>query len=187
MDCAWTREKIDLYIDGDVTGNDMDRLQSHLEWCARCREEIALARCVLGEIRDLPVERCPDGIVDEVMMAGGADEKRRGPIGLWSERWRVLVMRPAMVTGLVIAVVIGGVTFERWHRSRIQVTPEQVARAEAALKWTVAYVSDVSRRATFAAAQEVIGAHVVGPVRSGVRDMMSDDQPQTNDETNGGS
>ena len=187
IDCAWTRDKIDLYLDGDVTGDDTVRLQSHLERCVRCSGEMALARRVLGELRNLPAERCPDGIADDMIEAArGAGEEGWRLVGRRSGGWRTIFMRPAMVMGLVIAVVVGGVAFERWHRSRNQVTPEEVARAEAALKWTFAYVNDVSRRATFAVADEVIGTHVVGPVRSGVRHMMSEDQPQT-DETNGGS
>jgi anti-sigma factor RsiW len=47
MDCSYFRERINLYIDGELGYLEVAELQGHLSFCAECAEELALT----GEVR----------------------------------------------------------------------------------------------------------------------------------------
>lgn len=187
-ECAWARDNIDLYVDDDLTTEDAVRLERHLNRCDACRDEVALAARVLEELRGLPDRRCPDGIVDDVFASIGAP--RTAPAEPRARRrlpaWPALVRHPALAATLAIVVLTGGALLGRWYQTRNRISPEEIARAEAALKWTVAYVSDVGRRASFTVRDDVIGGHVVGPLRSGVHNATTDDDKSTHEQNNGG-
>ncbi len=66
--CAWCREKLPLYLQGEPTEDDRARIHRHLEVCAECRDEFAgyflLDRW--GE-DELPAQGIPDGFTSAVM------------------------------------------------------------------------------------------------------------------------
>ena len=161
-------------------------MQSHIDGCASCAHEMEMATSTLTAIRELPAERCPDAVVED-LFSSVADETGVPEPGGFIGGLRGSVMRPALAASLALAVIVAGIAVERWHESRTHVTPEEVAKAEAALKWTFAYVNDVSRRAGFAVRDEVIGEHVVGRLRAGVHRVTSGDRSTPPEENNGGS
>ena len=61
--CLWAQGVIDSYIDGELTGVEASRLESHLSACSVCTEELELARRVKSTLRDFPQQHCPDRVV----------------------------------------------------------------------------------------------------------------------------
>ena len=41
MNCHWVKEKILLYLDGEVTAEERNKIESHLASCQSCAEELA--------------------------------------------------------------------------------------------------------------------------------------------------
>lgn len=182
--CEWARDSMDAYLDGELTDVDVTVLKSHLDECGECREELESARRVLSELRDLPEMRCPDGVTDNLFATIGAGNaaptgratvQRTGLLPEWMTAWRFGLFRPALVGSLILVIAVSAVWIGRHNRStgnNSGYTPEQVAQAEAELKWTMAFLGDVGRRAGYAVRDEALGAHVVEPMRRTVHPVM---------------
>ena len=65
--CEWTRERIDAFLDDELSGEDGARLENHVAECYACKEELDLATQVKQELRDLPQKRCPDTVVAAIL------------------------------------------------------------------------------------------------------------------------
>lgn len=186
--CEWALDSIEAYLDGELTDVDVAALESHLGECGGCRAELESARRVLSELRELPTERCPDGVTDRLYATIDADttDRRVNRLPAWLTFRRFGLLRPALVGSLMLVVAISAVWIGVNNRSSGDspvYSPEQVAQAEAELKWTMAFLGDVGRRAGYAVRDDAVGAHVVEPMRrvlhSGV-DSGADVTPQHN-------
>jgi hypothetical protein len=175
--CEWARDSIDAYLDGELTNVDVTVLESHMNECGMCREELASARRVLTELRELPAKRCPDGVTDRLYATIGADTTvhRDGRLPRWLTARPFGLLRPVLVGSLILVIAVSAIWFDRHNRSSgdsRSYTPEEVAQAEAELKWTMAFLGDVGRRTGYAVRDEVVGARVVEPVRRAVHSVM---------------
>lgn len=165
--CRWTRERIDRFLDVELDGGDLVTFQSHVDVCAKCRRELARAEIVLHELHALPDLHCPDEVVDRALAAAEAEPvarqraQRRSPA--W---WPFPVFRPALAGALVLALVLSGLWVA--NRSRSDFTPADVAAAESELKWTMAYLEDISRRSSMNAMDKAFQTGMVGPLRRAV-------------------
>ena len=193
--CEWARDSIDAYLDGELTDVDVTALKSHLDECGECREELESARQVLSELRDLPGQRCPDGVTDHLFATidagsaappGRATVQRTGRRPGWLTAWRFGLLRPALAVSLILVIAVSAVWIGHHNRSLQHspgYTPEEVAHAEAELKWTMAFLGDVGRRTGYAVRDEAIGARVVEPIRRAVHSVLdggADVTPQNN-------
>ena len=96
--CSWTRDHIDVYLDGELDPHDVQLFEAHLDVCAGCREEVEIGRRLVSELRELPELHCPDSVVDTVLdEAGAADDnsEREG----WLAGLRRMMRRPAFAPG----------------------------------------------------------------------------------------
>ncbi|MFQ5511204.1 MAG: anti-sigma factor family protein [Candidatus Krumholzibacteriia bacterium] len=183
--CLWTRERIDTFLDGELGGDELATLQSHVDVCAECRRELARARRVLHELHELPDLYCPDEVV-ETSMAGLEETPHRAVRGLL-RRWFGGALRPALASAFVVLVAASAFYVANRVRQPA-LSPEEVASAEAELKWTLAYIGDVGRRAGMIAAGEAFEAGMVVPVQRAVRSAFEPasravQQPPTNEQS----
>lgn len=58
-------ELISAYLDGELHGDELERLLDHLNGCGRCARELEEVQEVRSAIRSLPVLELPGGIVPE--------------------------------------------------------------------------------------------------------------------------
>ncbi|UCH85557.1 MAG: zf-HC2 domain-containing protein [Candidatus Latescibacterota bacterium] len=175
--CEWARDSIDAYLDGELTKVDVAALESHLEMCGGCRNELESARRILFELRELPEQRCPDGVTDHVYETIGADTtvQRKTRFPGWLSFPRTGLLRPALAGTLILVISISVVWIGFKSRSSVRspvYTPEQVAQAEAELKWTMAFLGDVGRRAGYAVRDEAVGTRVIDPMRRAVHPAL---------------
>ncbi|MEJ2722501.1 MAG: hypothetical protein P8181_15385 [bacterium] len=131
------------------------------------------ARRILSDLRNLPEQRCPDGVTDRLYAEIDAEEAPRSERRLrgWLAGLRPGVLRPALVGSLIAIVTTAALLIGRHERSH-RYTPEEVAKAEVELKWTMAFLGDVGRRAGYAVRDDAVGAHVVEPVWRAVHSAM---------------
>ena len=66
IDCSWAQERIEAHLDGELAGVEVSRLEAHSRECPICAGELELAQRVHGGLRLLPLQRCPDPVVEEV-------------------------------------------------------------------------------------------------------------------------
>lgn len=180
--CAWVSDRIDPYLDGDLSEGESVVFDNHVDTCIDCREELTLAQTVLTELRSLPAQTCPNS-VSEALYADVKSDAKRG-IRPWFRGW---FLRPAVAGALIAIVVTAMFLVARMERGTDAATPEEIARATAEVQWTIAYVSDVSRRTGLTFQQEVLEERVVTPMRRAVHsaiDVHGSQHPTT--EHNGG-
>jgi anti-sigma factor RsiW len=183
--CSWTRHRIELYVDGELEGAERDAFEKHVESCEGCSEELALATAVMNGLRSLPLERCPDRVVDEAEARAGVATVP-GPFRRlqdWFGARVVSGLRPAMA--VMVIVVVAATAFVLWrheqspfnrNNDRPEVAGEyteqelELARLDAMLAF--AYLGKYSRRTEEIVAREVITDRVIRPVERSVVDPM---------------
>jgi len=165
--CSWTHDHIDAYLDGDLDERNATALERHVHSCERCGEELALARRLVSELRGMPNLRCPDEVSDRVLAY--AERNGRRADGWWS-RVRALAANrafaPAVVAAFVVVVIVSALVVDNTRRPRY--TPEEIALAEAQLKWTFTYMNEVGRQTGAVVREDVLEASFVKPVRQAV-------------------
>ena len=191
IDCAWARERIELYIDNDLGQSALSAFESHVDECKACRQEMQMAKSVVEELRALPGFECPDEVVDRVFDRVEAEgEGQRNGKGWrrfieWIAPSRFGVPRAAVAGAFVLLIAISSLVAVRVSQREVQPTPEEIAEAEATLKWTFAYVNEVSRRTSVTVRDDVIGERVIGSMRKAV--LTTFEEPTPPPKTDGGS
>ena len=168
--CAWVRDRIEAYLDGDLTANDVSKIASHLSGCDGCADELALATRLREDLRNLPRRRCPDKVVEAVL--GHAEKGFRGkegsrrPVGFSPRHRRFWYPAAAAAAAAVIALVAGVWLLHRPQKRAPTPSSDELARAEEQVKWTLGYIGVIGHRSAFAVRDDVIGPRVVCPLEN---------------------
>lgn len=65
-DCGWVDERLDLYVDGELSTFEEARVERHLASCEGCGAVVAGLRGVKASLGGLPELRCPERVVEAV-------------------------------------------------------------------------------------------------------------------------
>jgi hypothetical protein len=171
--CLWARERIESFLDKELGTAELTTFQSHVDVCAECRRELARATRVLQKLHGLPELHCPDKVIDGVM--AGLEKRPRAARHNRIADW-FGVLRPALAAAFAVLVVVSAL----WVVDRVrspQITPAEVADAEAELKWTLAYLEDISRRSAMTAATQAFDTGMLRPVRRAVDAAFETESP----------
>ena len=97
--CQMAKDLIEIYTDGTILGDELERLKAHTETCEACREEFhrsTLMTEVVQEALSPPIDAAQAKIQ---VMAMLSEERPRQSASLWS-----IGMRTAVAAGIVLAV-----------------------------------------------------------------------------------
>lgn len=105
-DCA---ALLDLYVDGELSPEDMDRVRSHLETCPGCRAYVDNALAIRAAFPDVEDTEVPTGFAESVMSAvqAAAQERPAAPQAKKRHWGRVLLPLAACCA---IVILLHGVT-----------------------------------------------------------------------------
>lgn len=105
-DCA---ALLDLYVDGELSPEDMDRVRAHLETCSGCRAYVDDALAIRAAFPDVEDTEVPAGFAGGVMSAvrAAAQEKPAAPQAKKRHWGRVLLPLAACCA---IVILLHGVT-----------------------------------------------------------------------------
>jgi len=170
-DCSWVQERIEAHLDGELPEMEGIGLEKHLRECADCSVELELAERVRGGLRMLPLQRCPDPVVEGVYerARGELRATRRQRLHEWLDSWRAPLWRP-VAAALVVVLMIGGTM--TYQDREPEVSPAELARAEQQVKWTLAYLSQVGRRTGDRVRDDVLRDRVVEPIQKSINRVM---------------
>ena len=99
MNCEEMRAKLDAYIDGEFSQNEIRAFEEHAAACADCRRELELAKLVRDALEEMPDEvAVPLNVQASWRNAVRAEAKRRR-----NRRW----MRAAYGIAAALVLVIG--------------------------------------------------------------------------------
>ena len=105
-DCA---ALLDLYVDGELSPDDMDRVRAHLETCPGCRAYVDDALAIRAAFPDVEDTEVPTGFAESVMSAvqAAAQERPAAPQAKKRHWGRVLLPLAACCA---IVILLHGVT-----------------------------------------------------------------------------
>ena len=158
--CKWSTERIDRYLEDELSVDETATLERHLKECADCAGAVALARLVVDGLRELPQLSAPPGVTASVFAQ--IRQRRRQHLVAWFRRWRTPVRRPLLAGGLAFAIgLLVWIHLER----RDEPTDAELALARSQVEWTLAYLSQMGYRTGVTAQNEVFGPRIVKPIR----------------------
>jgi anti-sigma factor RsiW len=178
--CFRVLNRIDPYLDGELDAREVAAFEEHVAGCAACRDELALARAVLGELRDLPGLECPRRVVESAAErceagrtgSGRSTARRRltRRIADWFRGPGVPAFRPAMAVMVLVIAAVSVFVVSRhgqspFHQAREEALTEQeieLAKLDAMLAF--AYLGKYSRRTAEIVKEEVIKQRVIEPL-----------------------
>ena len=64
--CGWTLDRIETYLDEELSPAELDRFQAHVDKCETCADELAFASRVVNELRSLPTHTAPARVMEPV-------------------------------------------------------------------------------------------------------------------------
>jgi anti-sigma factor RsiW len=180
VNCNWVLDRIEPFVDGELATDELESIEAHSASCRSCREEIALARSLVTELRSLPALECPSSVVDEAAARAEAGRRTGARPGTFKERLRgwygslsVPVPKPAMAVMIVIIVAATAFVLSQHEQSalngRVEVadgtpTEQEVELARIDVMLAFAYIGKYSRRSGEIIKQDVIGDRVMKPV-----------------------
>lgn len=178
MTCSKTQALIEAYLDKELTSDQVSQIDSHLRQCSTCAEELQLAKRTCKTLRSLPVQYCSDrvkaAVLDQVRWERNNTIWKR--VRAWLTHGRGLTWRPAFATAVLVALMAMVMLMSRHQQpSPTQVSQEELARAEIEVKWTLAYLGEISQRTGIIVRDEVIGPRVVAPMKKAIENVLENE------------
>lgn len=126
MTCNWTASRLSAYLDSELGGEEMLRVQEHLRLCPCCAQELEALRTIKSSLAQL-AEGGPDADFEERLIAhvmSGAMEARRPARPRWP-----------MLAAAGIAVAIGSYMVMRAGDQPVPVRTPQLVEADPSAVW----------------------------------------------------
>ncbi|NNE34816.1 MAG: hypothetical protein HKN13_06250 [Rhodothermales bacterium] len=147
-DRNWYDERVEAFVDGDLSRADDIRFRERLSSSKELQQDVEQARFLAAVLRSSPVESCPPEISQRVLAiarrdAGAEERVDRGPLRLVTKRrtWRSLTIVAAAACFAVLFLVRTGVNDSE------SFSQAEIDQALNDAKFALALVSDASRDA----------------------------------------
>ena len=107
MNCDKVKELLWAYLENKTTAEETAEIETHLEGCAACREELAQQKEIKNALASLPDEELPEGYHTELMQKLQAERKIVPFPAKKKHGWKQMSMIAAAVLA-VFAVKVAG-------------------------------------------------------------------------------
>jgi anti-sigma factor RsiW len=120
MGCAFNKSKVSAYIDGEMTGLEMQRVRAHLQVCRECAQAAEEMRSLKQALVSLRTMAPPEGLADRIC-AQLADVRPLSPLTRLVEKLRDVFtarrrVRTAWAVGCAAAVMLFAVLIVGVHQ-----------------------------------------------------------------------
>lgn len=106
MNCDKVKELLWAYLENKTTAEETAEIETHLEGCAACREELAQQKEMKNALASLPDEELPEGYHTELMQKLQAERKVVPFPAKKKHGWKQM----SMIAAAVLVVVVAGGT-----------------------------------------------------------------------------
>jgi len=163
-------EKLDAYLDGELSRRQRRLVTRHLKECQSCRQQLQEQRDLSLQLRTLSLQSCPEHVIERVM-------QRIQPSDQTEKWWLEIFQRPAfnwrLATGFAVATatVIFLVLwpFEREQSSlQHEYSPEEIAQAKLDVEIALGYIAEALERTEKTITEQVLPKQVVKPLKKGL-------------------
>jgi anti-sigma factor (TIGR02949 family) len=168
--CGWVLERIEPYLDDELSSGELERFRRHLDHCDTCSRELAFAERVVGELRSLPALEAAPSIVDSAARRIPPEPSPAERLRAWFAQGWATAKRPAMATMIVVIAAVGAFVItererEARHPAGQQVSEAQVEEATRETLMAFAYVGTYTRRTG-----RIVRDELVEPVERAMKD-----------------
>lgn len=138
MNCDKVKELLWVYLENKTTAEETAKIETHLEGCAACREELAQQKEMKNALASLPDEELPEGYHTELMQKLQA-ERKVVPFPVKKKHgWKQM----SMIAAAVLVVVVAGGT-----RGMLEMRQNQNEEIEQILFEDTALMADTGEEA----------------------------------------
>ena len=106
MNCEKVKELLWAYLENKTTAEETAEIETHLEGCVACREELAQQKEMKNALASLPDEELPEGYHTELMQKLQAERKVVPFPAKKKHGWKQM----SMIAAAVLVVVVAGGT-----------------------------------------------------------------------------
>ena len=124
MNCAFDKEKLSAYYDGELAAGEKGEVERHIASCSECLRDLGELKSAALLIKELPRLRAPKSIAEGV----SRDIQAAGKVHSLAKFRRILLWTSAAAAGLFVAVNAMYLTTQRSAPS-LASAPSPVARA----------------------------------------------------------
>ena len=138
MNCDKVKELLWSYLENKTTAEETAEIETHLEGCAACREELAQQKEIKNALASLPDEELPEGYHTELMQKLQAERKVVPFPAKKKHGWKQM----SMIAAAVLVVVVAGGT-----RGMLEMRQNQNEEIEQILFEDTALMADTGEEA----------------------------------------
>lgn len=138
MNCDKVKELFWAYLENKTTAEEAAEIETHLEGCAACREELAQQKEIKNALASLPDEELPEGYHTELMQKLQAERKVVPFPAKKKHGWKQM----SMIAAAVLVVVVAGGT-----RGMLEMRQNQNEEIEQILFEDTALMADTGEEA----------------------------------------
>lgn len=138
MNCEKVKELLWAYLENKTTAEETAEIETHLEGCAACREELAQQKEMKNALASLPDEELPEGYHTELMQKLQAERKVVPFPAKKKHGWKQM----SMIAAAVLVVVVAGGT-----RGMLEMRQNQNEEIEQILFEDTALMADTGEEA----------------------------------------
>lgn len=138
MNCDKVKELLWAYLENKTTAEETAEIETHLEGCAACREELAQQKEIKNALASLPDEELPEDYHTELMQKLQAERKVVPFPAKKKHGWKQM----SMIAAAVLVVVVAGGT-----RGMLEIRQNQNEEIEQILFEDTALMADTGEEA----------------------------------------
>ena len=138
MNCEKVKELLWAYLENKTTAEETAEIETHLEGCVACREELAQQKEMKNALASLPDEELPEGYHTELMQKLQAERKVVPFPAKKKHGWKQM----SMIAAAVLVVVVAGGT-----RGMLEMRQNQNEEIEQILFENTALTADTGEEA----------------------------------------
>ncbi|GMQ80778.1 MAG: hypothetical protein BMS9Abin05_0207 [Rhodothermia bacterium] len=170
LDEGWWDDSVEAFVDGDLSAEEASRFKSLMELDVAVATEVKMAKAIQHSFRNLDSVECPDPVSDAILKRARADLIANARVNAWHavRTFFKPLLRPLLAMTILLAIVLSSV----WSgRTTTKIDPA-VAEALDDVKWTLAYVSQVTRQTAIAVRAEALEPLVLEQMKDAVETFI---------------
>ena len=177
MNCSEYENLITEYLENKASPSQRVRMESHLVQCEKCRALAKWERLVMEQLNEIPIEQCPDEIIDHLMDSislPGVSLKER--IRKWlqfrpSPRYKIAFLAGSLaIVILLLFLYIPGQKIQK--KEVVQYSPEEIRQATIEARLALAYFSVYSRKTETTLEKIDLIKPVIRPIEDGLKKAL---------------
>ncbi len=169
MSCEEVLVGLESYLDGELDAAAAATFQAHLESCPACAAEHRLAEAVRSELRALPALDAPSSVLREVQHEIERERFSKPPaLPSTGRRWAALAAAVLATAAIGLSLWQQSTQQPKIEQDRAAAEAAEIARATEEARFALAYMNQITRRASLKLRDDILIERVAAPTVRGL-------------------